>query len=404
MPLTKKQQEYLLNCNHRWNVKVGATGSGKSFVDMVATIPKRIVVTKGEGLIVLLGNTRGTLDRNILEPMRNLYPGLVGEIKNDNTVTIFGKKVFALGADNKKHVSRIQGASIEYCYGDEVTTWSEEVFQMLKSRLRCKHSKFDGTCNPDNPNHWFKKFLDKKDLDIFMQHYNIDDGALEPEVVSQLKQEYAGTVYYDRYILGHWKAAEGVVYKQFADNPKRYIIDKAPPIVMAIIGVDFGGNGSAHAFHCTGVTAGFKQVVTLEEYYKKEIISPAQLEQDFIDFVRICKSKYPVYEAYCDSAEQTIIQGLRMACYKAGLVIDIKNAIKGNINDRIRFYNILMGSDRYKVMSHCKHLIEAFSTVVWDSKVITKDSRLDDGTYNIDSLDAQEYSTEAIQKTILEMG
>lgn len=403
MPLTNKQQEFLLNCNHRWNVKVGATGSGKSFVDMVATIPKRILVTKSEGLIVLLGNTRGTLDRNILEPMRNLYPGLVGEIKNDNTVTIFGKKVFALGADNKKHVSRIQGASIEYCYGDEVTTWSEEVFQMLKSRLRCKHSKFDGTCNPDNPNHWFKKFLDKKDLDIFVQHYNIDDGALEPEVVAQLKQEYSGTVYYDRYILGHWKAAEGVVYKQFADNSKRYIIDKAPPVVMAIIGVDFGGNGSAHAFNCTGITAGFKEVITLEEYYKKEIISPAQLEQDFIDFAIMCKSKYPVYEAYCDSAEQTIIQGLRIACLHAGLAIDIKNAIKGNINDRIRFYNILMGCDRYKIMSHCKHTIEAFETAVWDSKVITKDSRLDDGTYNIDSLDAQEYSTESIQKTILEM-
>ena len=47
MPLTKKQREYLDNCNHRWNVKTGATGSGKSFVDFTVTIPKRIKAAKG---------------------------------------------------------------------------------------------------------------------------------------------------------------------------------------------------------------------------------------------------------------------------------------------------------------------------------------------------------------------
>ena len=123
---------------------------------------------KGEGLLVLLGNTKGTLERNILTPMRELFPSMVGNIGADNTIRMFGKKVYALGADNKKHVSRIQGASMEYVYGDEITTWSEDVFQMLKSRLRCEHSHFDGTCNPDNPRHWFKTFLDS-DADIFQQ-------------------------------------------------------------------------------------------------------------------------------------------------------------------------------------------------------------------------------------------
>ena len=250
MPLTKKQQEYLLNCSHRWNVKTGATGSGKSFVDYTVVIPKRILASKGEGLLVLLGNTKGTLERNILSPMREFWThDLVGEISSDNTVKIFGKKVYALGADNKKHVSRIQGATFEYVYGDEVTTWSEDVFQMLKSRLRCNHSRFDGTCNPDNPQHWFKKFLDS-DADIYQQSYIIDDGMLPASTVSEMKKEYAGTVYYDRFILGLWKSAEGVIYSQFADDPTRYLLDEAPEIHIATIGVDFGGNGSAHAFVC----------------------------------------------------------------------------------------------------------------------------------------------------------
>lgn len=129
MPLTEKQLDYLRHCSHRWNVKTGATGSGKSFLDFTVTIPKRLQAARGEGLLVLLGNTRGTLERNILEPMRQWWPGYVGHVRGDNTVELFGKRVYALGADNKKHVARIQGATFEYVYGDEVTTWSEEVFQ-----------------------------------------------------------------------------------------------------------------------------------------------------------------------------------------------------------------------------------------------------------------------------------
>ena len=188
MPLTDMQQAYLLNCTHRWNIKTGATGSGKSFVDFAATIPKRLEAMRGEGLAMLLGNTRGTLNRNILEPMREIWPGLVSEIHADNTVDIFGHKCYALGADNIKHVNRLRGATIEYCYGDEITTWSRDVFDMLKSRLRCRHSHFDGTCNPDRPQHWFHKFLFETNADKFVQEYTLyDNPFLPPDVLHAME-------------------------------------------------------------------------------------------------------------------------------------------------------------------------------------------------------------------------
>ena len=69
--LTRKQAEYVRNASHRWNIKVGAVRSGKTYLDTEYTILKRIRASSGkEGLIVLLGNTRGTLQRNILEPMQ----------------------------------------------------------------------------------------------------------------------------------------------------------------------------------------------------------------------------------------------------------------------------------------------------------------------------------------------
>lgn len=69
--LTKMQREYLQECTHRYNVKCGATGSGKSYLDIAVTIPQRIMAARGEGLLVMIGNTRSTLERNILEPMRS---------------------------------------------------------------------------------------------------------------------------------------------------------------------------------------------------------------------------------------------------------------------------------------------------------------------------------------------
>mgnify|MGYP000762797645 len=52
-------------------------------------------------------------------------------------------------------------------------------------------------------------------------------------------------------------------------------------------------------------------------------------------------------------------------------------------------------------MSHCKHTIEAFQTAIWKPNAATE-IRLDDGSINIDSLDAQEYSTEAYMSNVFD--
>lgn len=393
MPLTEKQTEYLQNCNRRWNVKTGATGSGKSYLDIAVTIPKRILATRGEGLIVLLGNTKGTLERNILSLMRDLYGDLIGTISNDNTVKLFGKKCYALGADSKKHVAKIQGATFEYVYGDEITTWSQEVFEMLKSRLRCEHSHFDGTCNPDNPRHWFKAFLDS-DADLYLQKYIIDDGVLPEHVVTELKKEYAGTVYYSRYILGEWAAAEGTIYRAFADDPEHFIINDSPEIYRAQIGVDFGGGTSAHAFCCVGYSARMRDVVILADYREQDALDPDKLGSAFSDFVKACKMRWPVTDVYCDSAEQTLINGLRVVAARDRLGVNILNSRKKPINDRIRATCILMSSNRFKICRDAANTRDALASAVWDSRRLTEDVRLDNGSTNIDSLDAMEYAFE----------
>lgn len=404
MPLSDKQQHYLNHCSHRWNVQVGATGSGKTWLDYAVLIPQRLLALRGEGAAVILGNTQGTANRNILEPMRDIWgEQLVGTIGSDNAARLFGRRVYVMGADNKKHVARIQGMTIEYAYGDEITTWAEGVFQMLKSRLRCQHSHFDGTCNPDAPQHWFKAFLDS-DADIYCQTSTIDDNPfLPPEFVENLKREYAGTVYYNRFILGQWVAAEGVIYRQFADHPERFVVNDLPDqrISRAVIGVDFGGGTSAHAFTCTGFTTRGALVV-LDDYHETDAMDPAKLERDFVDFVKRCQMRWHVTDVWCDSAEQTLINGLRVAAARERIGVNIGNAMKKPINDRIRALCILMGAGRFFCAPECTTTIEALKSALWDSKHTTEDVRLDDGTTNIDNLDSLEYSFEREIPTLIE--
>lgn len=220
---TPKQAEYLRECHHRWNFKVGATRSGKTYMDYRWVIPKRIRDRRNlPGLVAILGVTQATIERNVLEPMRRIYgPDLVGNVGSNNTVTLFGEEVYALGAEKLSQVSKLRGASLKYCYGDEVAEWSKDVFDLLKSRLEHSYSCFDGTLNPKDPQHWLKEFLDS-DADIFCQQYSIDDNPfLYPTFVQELKKEYAGTVLYDRYILGKWVASEGALfttYPQFTSD------------------------------------------------------------------------------------------------------------------------------------------------------------------------------------------
>lgn len=396
MIYTEKQLEAIREADkHRWAIKTGAVRSGKSFADVAYTIPWNISRRAGKpGLVVILGNTKGTLQRNIIAPLQEMYgTKAVSDIRSDNTALLFGENCYCLGADNIRHIDKIRGASIKYGYGDEVGTFNQGVFDMLKSRLDKPYSHFDGTCNPDNPAHWLKHFLDS-DADIFQQRYTLDDNPTLPAAfVSALKKEYAGTVLYDRYVLGLWVAAEGAIYVPFVNDQQKHIINKAPQIACAYIGIDFGGNGSAHAFVCMGFTYRYKEMILLDEWYHKGEITPQQLEDAYLEFAARNSRKYPVLETFADNAETTLIRGLQEAA-TMGHSVPVYKCMKRPINDRINTEIRLFASGRFKIMEHCTHAIGAYASAVWDEKHKGQDVRLDNGSYELDILDAAEYAFE----------
>ena len=181
-----------------------------------------------------------------------------------------------------------------------------------------------------------------------------------------------------------------------------HIIDKPPRINEAYIGIDFGGNGSAHAFSCVGFTPYYREMVILDEFYHKGELTPQQLENAYIAFAEKNSALYPVIECMADNAETTLIKGLSEAAHKAQTV-PVYKCVKRPINDRINCAIRLFASGRLKIMRHCTHAIGAFSAAVWDEKQIGKDVRLDNGSYELDILDATEYAYEREIPYLIEM-
>lgn len=409
MIYTEKQRELMRIWQRdelkRLNLLEGSVSSGKTWISLVlwafwvATMPKN-------KQYLMCGKSLKTLKRNCLV----LLEELVGSANFKYSLSskegrLFGRVIELEGANDAKAETKIRGMTLQGAYCDELTLFPQGVFEMLTTRLRLPKAKLIATTNPDKPTHWLKvNYMDRKDeLSFFSMKFLVDDNTtLDPEYVENLKRENTG-VFYERFIKGNWVAAEGAIYKDFADAPKKYVLDALPDdISFCTLGMDFGGNGSAHAIICTGYSRGLQKIVVVDEYYRKEVISPLQLERDTVDFVRRCKSKYRISDMYCDSAEQVLIKGIKGALAREKIPLNVHNARKGAIIDRIRFTCLMMAAGRFFVAKNCTHLIEAFSNAVWDGKKLD-DTRLDDGSVNIDSLDAFEYSVEPRMNEILRL-
>ena len=412
--LSDKQKEFIRNANQRYNIKTGATRSGKTYLDILYTIPSRIRERSGkDGLNVILGVTNSTIERNILQPLRELYGDkLVGTINSHNVARLFGEEVYCLGAEKVSQVSKIRGASIKYCYCDELAEYNQEVFELLKSRLDKEYSVLDGALNPESPNHWLKQFLDS-DADIYCQTYTIFDNPFLPKkFVENLCKEYEGTVYYNRYILGQWCNAEGLIYTRFANEPTKYKWTKRKPngeydlpSGMTIIGIDYGGTKSGQAFVCTRISSDYKTIITLGSEKHMGDIDPDKLEELEIEFAKKMIYKYNCDIDYMlpDNEEVVLIRGLKRRVQEEGWNTIVRGCTKEPINDRIDCgrtmlsYNIL-----YYIEEECDTFVEALSSALWDNDA-KEDTRLDNFTTDIDTIDAWEYSWCRFMKQINDM-
>lgn len=395
--LTDKQKEYTRKATARWNVKSGAVRSGKSFVDTAYVIPSRLLERKGKpGIGVILGVSKSTIERNVLQPMRDIYGfKRIGNINSENIANLFGERVYCLGAEKKSQVAKVLGASFKYCYGDEVAKWNEDVFDIVKSRLDKEYSCFDGSLNPESPTHWLKRFLDS-DADIYLQEYTLfDNPHLPQDFVENLCNEYKGTVYYDRLVLGKWMRAEGLIYQSFTED-NLYDDDTRPVALyntsVRLITCDYGTTNPCVYLD----TYDDGDTIWVDNEYRwdsrsneaKRTGNPQKTDSQYADDMVAFMGTEPerICNIIADPSAASFITELR----GRGLVV---TGADNTVLDGIRELSSLFALNKVKIHKRCKGLIEELHSYVWDDKAIGEDKPVKEQDHGPDAL---RYRTNAL--------
>ncbi|MCM1556763.1 MAG: hypothetical protein NC087_04435 [Anaeroplasma bactoclasticum] len=343
------------------------------------------------------------------------------------------KRILLAGYANIQQWKKILGKTIGCFLIDEVNIADKQFIDETFARQASADHPFQvWTLNGDDPKHFiYQDYINKckplwkipasilRDMEQvenmpgrYYTHWVMEDNpVMTLEKIERSKRLYPiGSYYYKIKILGERGIAEGLVYEIFASNMERFLLDTIPKLSSIVLGVDFGGNKSKHAFTATGYGPNLEYVVHLETKTMVATNTTAdQLCNEFEKFVYMVQKKYGfrAMECYCDSAEQTLINTIRNRVLSHQIGIIIKNAYKKPINDRIQFQLQLLSLGKLFFMRWNTESIDAYRTAVYDSRKGHENERLDNGTTDIDTLDSDEYTLEPNMKNMMikiEMG
>lgn len=388
----------------RINLLEGSVSSGKTWVSLVlwAFWVADMPVNK---LYMMCGNTLTTLKRNCLL----LLQELVGE---DNFVfslsqkegVLFGRKILLEGAGDARSEGKIRGVTLQGVYCDEVSKFPKDFFAMLLSRLRLPKAKLIGTTNPEHPAHWLKTdYIDRADkLSFLDEKFLLDDNTtLSKDYVENIKMEYTG-VFYDRFILGKWVQAEGLIYPMYQDalsEPPEDIADKY------ILSIDYGTQNAFAAILWGEYKDTWYQIK--EYYYSGRDERNQKTDEEYADDLeRFLLSYAPKgYEnrekrlSYIVGRLMTIVDPSAasfIATLRKRNMFKVLGA-KNDVVDGIRETATAMKIGRLKLNPECKHTIKEMQSYSWDEKA-SEERPIKENDHACDAIRYMVYTMRIVQK------
>ncbi|MES9513589.1 PBSX family phage terminase large subunit [Rhodococcus erythropolis] len=345
----------------------GAVSSGKTIGSLFKLLMK-IATAPTSGEIVIIGRTRDTVYRNIMQAL--LDPALFGDLvdhisynRGAPTATIFGRTVHILGSSDVRAESTIRGMTICIAYLDEATLVSKEFFSMLHSRLRVKGyaCQLFVTTNPDAPRHWLKTdWIDREHdpkLNIRCFHFEIEDNRdnLPDGYIETRQAQYSG-LWYDRFILGKWTMADGVIYDCF--DPARHVVDQIPEIQRIIaMGIDDGVNHPA-----AGLLIGLG--IDNKLYAMAEWAPPSGTPADRTKSLRRFINEHGKPERFFVDPSAAALK-MQMQREGFGIIMNAHNSHKSGIG----VVSALLSTDQLLINGPlCTNLLGEIGGYVWDRK------------------------------------
>lgn len=360
----------------RINLLEGSVSSGKTWVSLVLwafwvkTMPQ-------DKLYLMCAKSLTTLKRNCLLLLEELVGG------HNFTFSVpakegylFGRHILLEGANDARAESKIRGITLQGAYCDELTQFPRDFFAMLLSRLRLPEAKLIATTNPDAPGHWLKKeYIDRADeLDFMDVKFTIEDNTTLPQdYVDAIKKEYSG-VFYDRFILGKWVLAQGIIYPMYEQAIA------APPEGSRAsdyrLSIDYGTMNAFAAL--LWEKHGGVWYAVKEYYYSGRDTGVTKTDQEYADALNAFIADV------MRGREQEVLEGKAEYLRKMKTVIDPSAASMITLLKKEKWYAVIPADNDVidgirdtatamvlgliKISPDCKNWIEEVQGYVWDDK------------------------------------
>lgn len=326
------------------------------------------------------GKTIGSFKRNVwLKLKLMLYTRgykikKVSDVDSGNAYSIVkGNKenyFFIFGGKDERSQDLVQGFTAAGFLFDEVALQPETFVNQAIARCSVEGAKLWFNCNPDGPFHWFKiQWIDNmREKNAFRIHFLMDDNpSLSEEVKEKYKRMFRG-IFYDRFILGLWVLAEGIIYSMFE---KHMVIDSIPLGVIIRkkwIGIDYG-QSNATVFLLCGLGSDNKLYI-LDEYYHEGKVdpiqkSPSKYAKDYNKWkLKNGVDEIPVNveHVYIDPSAK----GFMLQLYEDG-----ERQVRQADNEVLRGIELissLIDNNILRILSKCVNTIKEFSSYSWDPK------------------------------------
>ena len=272
---------------------------------------------------------------------------------HENTFLIFGGR-------DESSAALIQGATLAGVLLDEAALMPRSFVEQACARCSVPGSRLWLNCNPEGPQHWlYQEWVCKAEARRTLHlHFTMDDNpALTPRIRARYRRAYTG-VFYRRFVLGEWTAAQGLVYDFF--DPDR---DARPvpegPFREWRISVDYGTANPA-SFGLWG-RIGDVWYRTAEYYYDSRRAGRQKTDAEYVADLKRLAGEREIARIVVDPSAASFITALRQAGFS---VVKADN----DVSDGIRVTADLLRRGRLVLCRTCGDCLREMALYCWEDR------------------------------------
>ncbi|HDR7694334.1 PBSX family phage terminase large subunit [Bacillus thuringiensis] len=348
----------------------GSIRAGKTVSMALSYVMWGTETFNGENL-GMAGKTIGSLRRNVITPLKKMLKSRKYKVKDhlsENMLTISKdghmNHFYIFGGKDESSQELIQGITLAGMFFDEVALMPQSFVNQATGRCSIEGSKYWFNCNPAGPYHWFKlEWIDnKEDKNLLHIHFTMDDNLSLSEKVKQRYYRMYSGVFFQRFILGLWVLAEGIVYDMF--NKEKHVVKTVErEYEKYYVSCDYGTQNPM-TYGLWGLCKGI-WYKTKEYHYDGRKNSRQKTDDEYLDDLKEFIGDISIRGIIVDPSAASFIALLKKNRFK---VLKAKNEVIDGIRNVAR----LLNEEKIKYNDCCKETFREYASYTWDEKATAR--------------------------------